>query len=156
MPSWLSWVAFVAVCLAAGGAGSFATAASVKTWYPTLRLPPGTPPSWVFGPVWTTLYLLMGTAAWLVWRQRLADDITVALTLFFIQLVLNALWSFLFFGARQPGFALAELLVLLALVGATALSFAPISRPAFWLMLPYFAWVSYAGYLNAGIWSLNR
>src|SRR5579884_3959550 len=94
MPSrWLSWIMFVAICLIAGAVGASFTHSSVKTWYPRLQKPPGTPPSWVFGPVWSVPYFLMGTAVWLVWEQRDARDVRLALSLFFIQLLLNAAWS---------------------------------------------------------------
>jgi translocator protein len=152
---WLGWGVFVAICFLAAAIGSWFTAGSVKTWYPTL-LKPGTPPAWLFGPVWTTLYLLMGTAAWLVWRQRSEADVTPALALFFAQLALNATWSFLFFGLHRPGLALLEILALLAGIIATMATFALLSRLAFWLMAPYVAWVSYATFLNFGIWRLNR
>ena len=153
---WISWGVFVAVCFVAAAIGSWFTAASVKSWYPTLLKPAGTPPAWVFGPVWSTLYLLMGTAAWLVWRQRTAADVTLALTLFFAQLALNATWSFVFFGLREPGLALLEILALLAAILATMTNFAQLSRLASWLMVPYVAWVLYATFLNFGIWRLNR
>ncbi len=153
---WLGWGVFVAICFLAAAIGSWCTAGSVKTWYPALLKPAGTPPGWVFGPAWTTLYLLMGTAAWLVWRQRSASDVTLALALFFAQLALNATWSFVFFGMRRPGLALLEILVLLAAIIAMMANFAPLSRLAFWLMTPYVAWVSYATFLNFSIWRLNR
>ncbi len=157
MPSrWLSWIMFVAICLIAGAVGASFTHSSVKTWYPRLQKPPGTPPSWVFGPVWSVLYFLMGTAVWLVWEQRDARDVRLALSLFFIQLLLNAAWSFIFFGLQRPDIALAEILVLLMAIVLTTMSFSEYSSYAFWLMTPYLAWVTYATYLNFGIWRLNR
>ena len=153
---WIGWCAFIASCFGAAAIGAWFTAASVKSWYPSLMKPVGTPPGWVFGPVWSTLYVLMATAAWLVWKQRSAADVTAALAIFFTQLALNATWSCLFFGLRRPGLALLEILVLLGTIIATMTNFAPLSRPAFWLMTPYVAWVSYATYLNFGIWRLNR
>ncbi len=156
MSKWIGLGAFIAICFLAAAIGSRFTAASVKSWYPTLMKPAGTPPAWVFGPVWSTLYALMATAAWLVWKQRSAADVTLALALFFTQLALNATWSFVFFGLRRPGLALLEILVLLATIIATTANFAQFSRPAFWLMTPYVGWVSYATYLNVGIWRLNR
>ncbi|MBV9088046.1 MAG: tryptophan-rich sensory protein [Acidobacteriaceae bacterium] len=152
---WLGWGVFVAVCFLAAAIGSWFTG-SVKSWYPTLLKPAGTPPAWVFGPVWSTLYLLMGTAAWLVWRHRSPSEITLALTLFFAQLALNATWSYVFFGLQRPGLALLDIVALLAAIIATMTSFVPLSRLAFWLMTPYVAWVSYATFLNFGIWRLNR
>ncbi len=147
---------FVAICFLAAGIGSWFTAASVKSWYPGLMKPAGTPPAWVFGPVWSTLYLLMGVAAWLVWRQRTVANVTIALALFFAQLALNTTWSFVFFGLRQPGLALLDILALLGAIVATMTTFVQLYRPAFWLMTPYAAWVLYATYLNFGIWRLNR
>jgi translocator protein len=154
--SWIYWVAFVGICFLVAAIGSWFTADSVKTWYPTLAKPAGTPPAWVFGPVWSTLYFLMGTAAWLVWRQRLAANVTAALALFFAQLALNATWSVVFFGWRQPGLALLDILLLLAAIIATMKNFAHVSRLSAWLMTPYLAWVIYATFLNLGIWRLNR
>lgn len=156
MSKWIGLCVLIGICFVAAAIGSWFTAASVKTWYPTLRKPAGTPPAWVFGPVWSTLYTLMATAAWLVWKQRSAADVTVALALFFTQLALNATWSFVFFGLRRPGLALLEILVLLAAILATMTQFAQFSRPAVWLMTPYVVWVSYATFLNYGIWRLNR
>lgn len=155
MSKWIGLGAFIAICFLAAAIGSWFTAASVKSWYPTLMKPAGTPPAWVFGPVWSTLYALMATAAWLVWKQRSAADVTLALALFFTQLALNATWSFLFFGLRRPGLALLEIAVLLAAIITTTSTFAQFSRPAFWLMTPYVVWVSYATYLNLGVWRLN-
>jgi translocator protein len=153
---WMGLCVFVAICVVAAAIGSRFTATSVKSWYPTLLKPPGTPPAWVFGPVWSTLYLLMGTAAWLIWRQRTAADVTVALALFFTQIALNTTWSFVFFGLRQPGLALLEILALLGAIVATMTAFVQLSRPAFWLMTPYAVWVLYATFLNFGVWRLNR
>ena len=153
---WIGLGAFIVICFLAAAIGSWFTAPSVKTWYPTLMKPACTPPAWVFGPVWSTLYVLMATAAWLVWKQRSAADVTVALAVFFTQLALNATWSFVFFGLRRPGLALLEIIVLFAAIIATMATFAHFSRPAFWLMAPYVAWVSYATFLNFGIWRLNR
>lgn len=153
---WIGLCLFIGICFVAAAIGSSFTAGSVKSWYPMLLKPPGTPPAWVFGPVWSTLYLLMAAAAWLVWRERAEINVAVALALFFIQLVLNATWSLIFFGLQRPGLALVEVLVLLAAIIATTTSFAHISRLALWLMTPYAAWVLYATFLNFGIWRLNR
>ena len=157
MPSrWISWTVFVAICFGVAAVGEWFTASSVKTWYPRLRKPPGTPPSWVFGPVWSALYLLMGTAAWLVWQQRHRQHVSLPLGLFFGQLFLNAAWSFIFFGTRRPGLAVVEIMILFLAILLTAVTFSTYSRNAFWLMTPYLAWVGYATYLNFGLWRLNR
>jgi translocator protein len=153
---WIALLIFFAICFAVGASGSVFTASSVKTWYPGLLKPAGTPPSWVFGPVWSLLYLLMATAAWLVWRQRIHQDVRAALALFMTQLILNGLWSFIFFGLRKPGAALLEIILLLIAIAVTATRFAEFSRVAFWLMTPYAVWVLYASYLNFGIWRLNK
>ncbi len=147
----------VLICEAAGGIGGIATASSVKEWYPTLNKPAFNPPSWVFGPVWTALYAMMGIAAWLVWRSGGwgRPSVRAALTLFIAQLALNAPWSWIFFGLRQPFWAFVDLVALWALIMATTVLFFRISIPAGALMLPYIAWVSFAGLLNYFIWRLN-
>jgi translocator protein len=156
LSKWMSWIVFVAICFGSAAVGSFFTASSVKTWYPGLMKPAGTPPSWVFGPVWSVLYLLMATAVWLVWQERHVRDVWLPLGLFFGQLVLNAAWSFIFFGLQRPGLALVEILILLLAIVVTTVSFLAHSRPAFWMMTPYLGWVAYATYLNFGLWRLNR
>ena len=153
---WIALLIFFAICFTVAASGSVFTASSVKTWYPGLLKRAGTPPPWVFGPVWSILYLLMAVAAWLVWRQRIYENVWLALSLFIVQLILNGLWSLAFFGLRRPGAALVEIIVLLAAIALTAMRFAESSRVAFWLMTPYGAWVLYASYLNFGIWRLNK
>jgi translocator protein len=106
--------------------------------------------------VWSILYLMMATAVWLVWRERIQEDVRLALALFMVQLILNGLWSFVFFGLRRPGAALVDIIILLTAIAMTAVRFAGLSRLAFWLMTPYGAWVLYASYLNFGIWRLNK
>jgi translocator protein len=152
---WVTWIAFVALCFVAAAIGGCFTASSVKTWYPRLVKPSGTPPSWVFGPVWSVLYLLMGTAAWLEWQERYIHDVRLPLALFLGQLIANAAWSFFFFALRKPGLALLEILFLLLAIVLTTISFSSHSPSAVWLMMPYAGWVAYATYLNLGIWLLN-
>lgn len=144
----------ILVAQAAGLIGSFFTMASVEGWYATLTLPAVAPPSWVFAPVWITLYALMGIAAYLVWQQRTAGS-RPALIVYGIHLVFNALWSVIFFGLQRPGLAFAEILILLVLIVLTTALFWRINRRAGALMLPYIAWVSFAAYLNYAIWMLN-
>lgn len=140
-----------------GAVAGMATASSVGTWYATLDKPAFTPPSWVFMPAWTTLYALMGVASWLVWREGVGrPEVRGALVLYGVQLALNGAWSLIFFGARRPGLALVEVVVLLGLVLWTTGRFFPVSRAAGWLMVPYAAWTAFATALNAGIWWLNR
>jgi translocator protein len=140
---------------AAGGIGSFFTVGSVKDWYPTLEKPALNPPSWVFGPVWTALFLLMGYALYLVWTDKSGKSKRLAFWAFGIQMVLNAFWSIIFFGLHSPGGALLEMIFLWLAILATIIVFAKISRPAAWLLVPYILWVSFAGYLNYLIWTLN-
>jgi translocator protein len=145
----------VAICFAAAGIGGLFTASSVGTWYQSIRKPTWTPPAWLFGPAWTTLYVLMAVAAWLVWRERGFSGAATALGLFGLQLALNAAWSGLFFGLRNPGAAFAELVVLWLAILATLLSFWPISKVAGVLLVPYLGWVSFAGALNYAVWRMN-
>jgi translocator protein len=152
MRNFLVLAAFVAGCLAVGSLGGFITMKPVLEWYPSLVKPSWTPPSWLFGPVWTLLYIMMAVAAWLVWR---AGESRTALILFFAQLALNLAWSFLFFGARSPGLGLIEIVFLWLAVAATIFAFAFRSRVAAFLMVPYLVWVSFAAALNAAIFMLN-
>jgi benzodiazapine receptor len=145
---------FVALCLGVGAAGALATATSVDTWYPTLAKPAFNPPNWVFGPVWTTLYVLMAYAAWRVWRSGAAGA-RLALGAWALQLALNLCWSLVFFGLRAIGAALAEILVLLAAIALTAFLSWRIDRVAGALFAPYLAWVAFAAVLNAALWRLN-
>lgn len=146
---------FVALCLAVAAAGGAVTATSVKTWYVTLAKPPFNPPDWVFGPVWTTLYLMMAVAAWRVWRLREAPGARPALGAWAVQLTLNLCWSFVFFGARAIGAAFAEILVLLVAILATGWLFWRVERLAGALLVPYAAWVAFASVLNFTLWRLN-
>jgi tryptophan-rich sensory protein len=143
--------------LLVGGLSGFATAGGVQTWYPTLVKPPFNPPAWVFGPVWTVLYLMMGFAAFLVWHK--GEDqglVRLGLALFVAQLALNGLWSVIFFGMRLPGYAFAEILLLWIAIAATMVSFWRTIPAAGLLLMPYLAWVSFATVLNGSIWFLNR
>jgi translocator protein len=146
---------FVALCLGVGAIGGAATSTSVDTWYQTLQKPPFNPPDWIFGPVWTVLYIAMAVAAWRVWRRLGWGDGRQALSLFAVQLVLNLAWSILFFGFRQIGLALVDIVVLFAAIATTALTFWRIDRPAGLLFIPYLAWVGFATLLNATLWHLN-
>jgi tryptophan-rich sensory protein len=142
--------------LFAGGIGSFFTSPSIPTWYASLARPDLAPPNWIFAPVWTTLFILMGIAVGLVWSVGTEKkEVKMALGLFGLQLVLNSLWSIIFFGLQSPGWAFVEILVLWTAIAITIASFYKIYRPAAWLLLPYIAWVSFAAYLNYSIWMLN-
>lgn len=150
---WLVLAGFILVPLAVGMIGGLATAPSIESWYRTIAKPDWTPPDWVFGPVWTVLYIMMGVAAWLVWKTR--DRVAPALVLFGVQLALNLAWSLLFFGARSPGLALIEVVFLWTSVLLTMLAFFGRQSTAGWLFVPYLAWVSFAALLNFVIWSMN-
>lgn len=148
-------LAIVAACLAVGAIGGAVTSSSVGTWYQQLRKPSFNPPNWIFAPVWTALYIAMAVAAWRVWRQRGLEGARSALVLFAAQLALNLGWSVLFFGVRQIGLALVEILILLATIVAMALAFRRVDGIAALLLIPYVLWVSFATVLNAAIWRLN-
>ena len=146
----------IGLALAVAAIGGLATSSSVGSWYVTLNKPSFNPPSAVFAPVWTTLYILMALAAWRAWRSPAADDKRRrALMLYGVQLALNLAWSLIFFGLRRPDLAMIEIAVLLAAIVATTAAFARIDRPAAWMMAPYIAWVSFASLLNFAIWRLN-
>ena len=147
----------IVLCELSGIIGSLFTVSAVREWYPTLVTPSFAPPSWVFGPVWTTLFALMGVAAWLVWEKGMKrQNVKVALGIFLVQLILNTAWSILFFGLHAPGGALVEIIFLWAAIVAAIIAFAKISKPAAWLLAPYILWVSFAAYLNYAFWVLNR
>jgi tryptophan-rich sensory protein len=139
-----------------GIAGALFTAPAIPTWYAGLHKPALNPPMWVFGPVWTTLYLLMGIAAFLVWR-RIGErpEVKAALVIYALQLLLNAIWSPGFFALHAPGAALVIISLLWVAIVATIWKFYPISRAASYLLIPYLLWVSFASYLNFSIWRLN-
>jgi len=148
----------IAICISelAGVIGSLFTVSSIPNWYSTLAKPALNPPGWVFGPVWTTLYALMGIAAWLVWKSGWGrKEVKVALGVFGIQLFLNAAWSIIFFGLKSPGWALIDIVLLWLAIIWTIVVFYKISKPAAYLLLPYLLWVSFASYLNYSIWMLN-
>jgi benzodiazapine receptor len=149
-------IGWVAVAESAGVIGSLATAPAVPAWYATLLKPSWTPPAWLFGPVWVLLYALIGTAAALVWTgHRGSRGGRASLAFFTAHLALNASWSFLFFGLRSPGLGLVGIGVLWTCILVLVLWWWRIERPAALLVVPYFAWVSYAAALNAVIWRLN-
>ena len=142
--------------LTVGAVSGLLTSGSVVTWYPTLVKPSFTPPDWLFGPVWTVLYLAMGVAAYGIWRLGTdSPGVRRALGVFLVQLALNGLWSILFFGLRSPGAALADIALLWILIGLTTYRFARLAPWTAFLMLPYWAWVTFAAALNFEIWRLN-
>lgn len=145
----------LAICLGTGVLGAVLTAASVRDWYPTLSKPGWTPPDWVFGPVWTALYVMLAFAAWLVWRRVGWEASRRALGLFAAQLLLNAGWSGLFFALHSPASAFADILLLWAAIIATLWSFRRVSAVAAGLLVPYLLWVTFAAILNGAIWRMN-
>lgn len=150
-------VVFVAACELVGGIGALFTAPSIGGWYAGLNKAGLNPPGWVFGPVWTILFALMGVAAALVWAKGIKNKaVVLALKFFVFQLALNALWSILFFGLHAPSLALLDIVVLWLAIILTTWRFWKICRPAGRLMLPYLLWVSFAIYLNYSVVVLNR
>jgi len=147
----LGWVGVTAVAATVGGIAS----ASDVNFYATLVQPVWAPPAWLFGPAWSSLYALMATSAWLVWRRFGFRDAGPALTLFLVQLAMNALWTWLFFAWRQGGIALAELSVLWVMIVVMVAMFWKLHRIAGALLVPYLCWVSFAGVLNFTLWRLN-
>ncbi len=146
----------IVACELAGIIGSLFTISAIPNWYATLVKPAFNPPSSVFGPVWTTLYALMGIAAFLVWKKGFRRmDVRKALLVFGVQLILNATWSIVFFGLQSPAWALVNIIALWFAIVSTMILFYKISKPAMWLLVPYILWVSFAMYLNYSIWMLN-
>lgn len=153
---WVILIGWIVLAQAAGLIGSFSTFANIPAWYAFLAKPDLAPPNWVFGPVWTTLYILMGIAAFLVWREGVNKRrVRQALVIFCFQLALNALWSVLFFGMRSLLLGLLGVAALWLSIALTMRLFARVSPAATWLLVPYLAWVSFASYLNYALWSLN-
>ncbi len=148
-------VGFGAVVGTAAILASLVTVPEIPGWYHSLTQPGFTPPDWLFGPVWTVLYLMIAASGWLVWRRRGFRGARAGFSVFALQLALNTAWSFLFFGLHRPGLALADMAGLWVAIAATGLLFGRTSRVAAALLIPYLAWVSYAAALNAAIWTLN-
>jgi benzodiazapine receptor len=149
-------VVSIVACQCAGVIGSLATTPNIPTWYATLQKPVFTPPNWLFAPAWITLYLLMAIAAFLIWRKGLVEEgIKSALVIFLVQLVLNALWSVVFFGLQSPLYGMVVILALWVAILLTIIRFFKLSIAAGALLLPYILWVSFASILNISIWVLN-
>jgi len=153
--SLLSLCLSIALTLAVGAIGAVTTAQSVGAWYATLHKPSFNPPNWLFGPVWTTLYVLMAVAAWRIYVTPDGRARRTALRLYVLQLGLNLAWSWIFFGLRAPLPALVELVMLLAAIVATTIAFARVQPSAALLLLPYLFWSGFALLLNFEIWRLN-
>ncbi len=150
----------ISICLAAGLIGSFFTADAISNWYATVNKPDFNPPNWIFGPVWTTLYILMGISLYRIWvsvplKKHISPNKKKAIVVFGIQLILNTIWSIIFFGLENPGIALLEIYILLAAIVYTKYLFCKIDKLAGYLLIPYIAWVTFASILNFFIWQLN-
>ncbi len=152
----ISLLVFFILCFAAAGIGSWFTAQSVNSWYTGITKPSWTPPNWLFGPVWTTLYVLMAISGWLIWRLRGEFDVRLILTIFIIQLILNVAWSGIFFGAQKIGLGAIEVVILWLTILAYIILSWPLSRVASLLFAPYLLWVGYASALNISIYFLNK
>jgi len=148
------FVSSIVVCLLAGAIGSIFTMPAIAGWYSTLNKPAWTPPNWAFGPVWTTLYILMGISLYLIWNTRVRG-VKTAMGIFAAQLVLNVLWSFLFFGLQSPLLGMIGIVALWIAILATIIVFYRINRPAAYLLLPYIIWVTIASALNYSVLILN-
>jgi translocator protein len=148
----LGFLFFLAVCFSAAAFGSLFPPGD---WYADLAKPAWNPPAWIFGPVWTLLYTMMAVAAWRVWWRRGLGPARLALAVFMFQLVLNALWSALFFGLKMPGVALAHILLLLAAISLTIVLFRREDPLSVWLLVPYWLWVAFASVLNLTLWWMN-
>lgn len=148
----------VAICLAVGYVSGVVTRDAITTWYVTIEKPSFNPPNAIFAPVWTTLYVLMGIAAGLVWQQMgtKKEEVRTGLIFFFLQLALNAIWSLLFFGLKNPLLALIEIIILLLMIYETFIKFNKLNKFAGYMFIPYLLWVSFATILNGAIWWLNK
>jgi benzodiazapine receptor len=143
----------IILCLSIAGVSGWVTASSIDSWYQHLQQPGFTPPNWLFGPVWTVLYIMIGIAGGVLWQQRHLNR--YALIMFIIQLILNFSWSFIFFGAKQIGWAAIDIILLwLSILAILRLTYSS-SKMSFWLLAPYFLWVSFAAVLNLNLWVLN-
>jgi len=153
--NWVKLGLSVALTQIAGGIGAIATTSKITTWYQGVVKPSFNPPNWIFGPVWTILFLLMGIAFYLVWNSKNKGK-TRAMKIFGAQLGLNVLWSFLFFGWEKPGIALIEIVALWVAIYLTIKAFLKVSKTAGRLLIPYLLWVSFASILNGAIYWLNK
>jgi tryptophan-rich sensory protein len=156
MNNTLKLIIAIAIPLAVGGISGFFTVTGVESWYQTINKPSWNPPGWIFGPVWTTLYAMMGIALFLIWKSDSSDMLKkTAIALFAVQLILNFFWSFIFFDQHQIGWALVEIIVMWVFILLTIFAFGNVSKLAAWLLVPYISWVSFATILNYTIWKMN-
>lgn len=153
---WISFIIFILLCFIVEIIGSFWTKETVSTWYPTLIKPAWTPPDWIFGPVWSCLYMMIAVAGWLIYRAEYSQKRTVALMLYGSQLALNFIWSFFFFSLRSPALGLIDITLLWILITLTIIKAWSVRPLASILLIPYLIWVMYATSLNTAIWLLNK
>lgn len=154
--NYLKIVISILICQSAGVIGSIFTSKSVNSWYKQLNTPSFNPPSWLFGPVWLILYSMMGFSLYMVYEKGFEKrEVKVAVIFFIVHLVVNALWSFIFFGLRNPGAAFACIIILLAMIIISIILFFKVDKTASYLLIPYLLWVSFASVLNYSIWKLN-
>ena len=147
---------FISLCLIFGnGLGGYFTFISVETWYQTLNKPVFNPPEWVFGPVWTALYVLMGISIWLIWKKKPSKNRTLGIRIFWLQLFFNVFWTYLFFGIQRIDLGLLEIIFLIFLICINIIYFYKIDKIASYLLIPYLFWVLYASLLTYNIWILN-
>jgi benzodiazapine receptor len=154
MKSWKMLVLFILICQLAGIVGSVFTTPAIPTWYAGISKPDFTPPNWLFAPAWTTLFLLMGVALYLIWEKGFKKN-RIAVYVFAAQLILNIIWSLLFFGLQNPFFAFVEIIILWIAILATIILFCRVRKEAGIILIPYIAWVSFAALLNYSVWMLN-
>lgn len=147
----------IAVAQLAGTIGSFFTFSAIPTWYSTLVKPVFNPPNWIFGPVWITLYTMMGVSSYLIWKKGIGNqEVKTALIVYAIHLFFNAIWSILFFGLKRLDVAFFEISILWSFIIFTIYLFGKIDNKAVILLVPYFLWVSFASVLNYSLWILNK
>jgi tryptophan-rich sensory protein len=157
MKNWIKLVISIAIPQIIGISSVFFTITNVGRWYQQIKRPEWNPPNWIFGPVWTILYIMMGVALYLIWKSNVAKEKKrTAIILWSVQLLFNFFWSFIFFNQHQIGLALVEIICLWVLLLLNIFSFAKINKTAAWLLVPYISWVSFAAILNYAIWELNK
>ncbi|MES2775240.1 MAG: TspO/MBR family protein [Bacteroidota bacterium] len=157
MNNTLKLIISIIIPLAVGGISGYLTATGVDSWYATVQKPSFNPPNWIFGPVWTSLYILMGIGLFLVWKQPAATPFRgTAIAIFIVQLVLNFFWSIIFFKLEKPGLAFAEIVILWIAILLMIIYFIKVKPVAGYLQIPYLCWVSFASVLNFYIWNLNK
>lgn len=156
MNIYIKLIICILICLSIGGISGYITANEIPAWYSTLNKPSFNPPNWIFTPVWTLLYILMGISLWLIWKSDVSSTIkNTAIFIFAIQLILNFFWSIIFFSFHQLGFSLIEIALFWIFILLSIFKFYPISTTATYLLIPYLLWVSFASVLNFALWKLN-